>query len=86
MFEVLIERRAERDLNNIPKNYQIKIIDVLKQIKNFPANLKVKKLISTQNIYRVKIDDYRIIIEVNYKEKNIFVLRIRHRNEAYKNF
>jgi tyrosyl-tRNA synthetase len=40
---------------------------------------------SFKTIEEIKLGDYRIIYEINYKEKRINIFRVRHREEAYRN-
>jgi mRNA interferase RelE/StbE len=84
-YEIFIEKKAEKDLRKLPKNYQKKIIQKILNLKNNPKPVDARKITSSENYYRIRVDDYRIIYEINYKEKRINIFRIRHRKEAYRN-
>jgi mRNA interferase RelE/StbE len=84
-YEIFIEKKAEKDLRRLPKNYQNKIIKKILNLKNDPKPVDARKITSSENYYRIMVDDYRIIYEINYKEKKINIFRIRHRKEAYRN-
>jgi len=45
----------------------------------------VRKISDSENYYRIRIGDYRIIYEIDEKRKKINIFRIRHRKEAYLN-
>jgi mRNA interferase RelE/StbE len=85
VYEIFIEKKAEKDLRKLPKNYQNKIIQKILDLKNNPKPIDVRKIASSENYYRVRVGDYRIIYEINYKEKRINIFRVRHRKEAYRN-
>jgi mRNA interferase RelE/StbE len=43
--------------------------------------IEARKITSSDNYYRVRVGDYKIIYEINYKEKRINIFRVRHKNE-----
>jgi mRNA interferase RelE/StbE len=85
-YEIFIEKKAEKDLRRLPKNYQNKIIQKILNLKDNPKPIEARKITSSENYYRIKVGDYRIIYEINYKEKRVNIFRVRHRKEAYRNF
>jgi mRNA interferase RelE/StbE len=85
VYEIFIEKKAEKDLRRLPKNYQNKIIQKILNLKGNPKPIEARKITSSENYYRVRVGDYRIIYEINYKEKRINIFRVRHRKEAYRN-
>jgi len=83
--EIFIEKKAEKDLRRLPKNYQNKIIQKILNLKDNPKPIEARKITSSENYYRIRVGDYRIIYEINYKEKRINIFRVRHRKEVYRN-
>jgi mRNA interferase RelE/StbE len=51
-------------------------------LKNDPRPTDSRKITSSENYYRIKVGDYRIIYEINYKEKRINIFRVRHRKKS----
>jgi len=84
-YKVFIERNAEKDFRKIPKAIQKKIILVINKLKTNPRPLNVRKISGLENCYRIRVGDYRIVYEINDKEKKVNIFRIRHRKEAYLN-
>lgn len=84
MYEILLTRRALKDLNNLPKSIQTRIAKKLKEYSTDP--LKYARLLVDPKIgmYRYKIGDYRVIFDINNKNKQIIILRIGHRKSIYK--
>jgi len=83
--EIFIEKKAEKDLRRLPKNYQNKIIQKILNLKDNPKPIEARRITSSENYYRIRVGDYRIIYEINYKEKRINIFRVRHRKEVYRN-
>lgn len=79
-----MERNAEKDFRRLPKEIQRKIILIISELKNNSRPLNVKKLLGSENYYRIRAGDYRIVYEINDKNKTVNIFRIRHRKEAYR--
>jgi mRNA interferase RelE/StbE len=59
-----------------------RIIAKFDEIANSPRGTDSKKL--ADNIYRVRVGNYRLVYEVRDKERTAVVLRIGHRSEVYR--
>lgn len=88
LYNVLSERRAEKDLKIILKT-DVKLFnaicaEVLK-LKANPKPFGSHKLSGGSNYFRIRVGDYRVVYEVNEKDKTVLLYRIRHRKDIYKN-
>ena len=84
---VLFEQSFLKSIKKL-KNKQVakkveRIIDLLKAAKYLKDIPSLKKLKGTDNIYRIRIGDYRMLFE---KQGNqvIILLVVAHRKEIYK--
>ena len=84
MYEVLLERTAERDLKQLPSSQFLRIIPQLKTLAHNPRPPGSRKLTGADRDWRVRVGDYRILYEIDDKAKVIRVMRVRHRREAYR--
>ena len=84
MYEVLLERRAERDLKKLSQETFYRIIPQIKGLSENPKPAGCRKITGSKNDWRIRIGDYRIIYEIDEKERTVKVMRIRHRREVYK--
>ncbi|HXW01074.1 MAG TPA: type II toxin-antitoxin system RelE/ParE family toxin [Anaerolineae bacterium] len=48
-----------------------------------PRPSGVTKLRGTENEWRIRVGDYRVIYEIDDDKHVVTILRIRHRREAY---
>lgn len=82
-FSIQFKTSVTKDLRDLPnkiiKSIFIKIISL--QDNPFPSGMK--KLIDTENYYRIRSGDYRIIYEINKKDSKIIIHYIRHRKDVY---
>ena len=59
-----------------------RIIEKFEEIGKELRGADSKKL--DDAIYRVRVGDYRIVYEVNDKERKVVITRVRHRREVYR--
>jgi len=84
-YAVLLESQAEKDLLPIPKRDLKRIDAKLQSLSQVPRSKGATKLRGkTSEGWRVRVGDYRILYQVDDKDKTIRVYRIRHRREAYR--
>ncbi len=84
MYEVFLERSAERDLKKlVPEVFQ-RIVLQLKALAANPRPPGCRKIKGTVNDWRIRIGEYRIIYEVDEGAKAVRVMRISYRKEAYR--
>ncbi len=84
MYEVLLERAAERDLKRLSAENFHRIVPHIKALTEDPRPVGCRKLTGTKSDWRIRIGDYRLIYEINEKAKAVRVMRVRHRREAYR--
>jgi len=80
-MELILNKKAEKDLAKLPFSIAKKILIDINQLKNFPNVRNVKKLTNFTPDYRFRIGDYRVLFEV--QNDNIIIYRILHRKDAY---
>lgn len=86
MYSVIIERNALKSLAAIPDKDAKKITKAIDELAKNTRPNGVKKLKGHDDLYRIKVGNYRIIYEINDGELVIVVVEIGHRKEVYKDF
>ena len=84
MYEVLLERRAERDLRQLPAEAFHRIIAALEALAENPRPTGHRKITGSQSDWRIRVGDYRVIYEIDETTQVVRVMRVRHRREAYR--
>ncbi len=84
MYEVFLERRAERELKRLPAKEFHRIIREIKGLAENPRPAGCRKLAGSERDWRIRVGDYRVIYELDEKAKAVRVMRVRHRGEAYR--
>ena len=84
MYELYIERAAERDLKRLPAEDFDRIILHIKALSVNPRPHGCRKITGSKSDWRIRIGDYRVIYEVEEKAKVIRIMRVKRRREAYR--
>lgn len=82
MFELRISTKAERRIKQLKRQYQIEIIEILKEIKEDPLLGKPLSRDLTRR-FNYKFKAYRIIYKVNLKDNIVDILDADHRGRIY---
>jgi len=84
MFKLIYAKSVEKDLKKISKNNLPRIKESVEELKNFPDISQIKHLNNHPLAdYRLRIGNYRVLFDVNWEKKEIYILKIGHRREAY---
>ena len=85
MRNILKTSRFTRDIKKLPPDIQKEAWKVVLLLSKDVLNKKldIKKLEGFKGIWRVKVkSDYRLIF--TFDEKNLYLLRIKHRKDIYR--
>jgi mRNA interferase RelE/StbE len=81
-YELLIKRRAQKQLAGIPQPNRDRIITAVHSLADDPRPSGVKKL-SGRDAWRIRVGDYRIIYEIDDGVLVVLVVSIGHRRDVY---
>ncbi len=84
MYQVLVERAAEKDLKRLSSSARPKIVAAMKGLAETPRPPGCRKLAGAQNDWRIRVGDYRIIYEIADAIRIVRISRIRHRRDVYR--
>lgn len=82
MYNLEFSETAEKQLYKLEDNIQTRIVSTLERIRVRPYNY-VKKLVGSP-YYRMRVGQYRVILDMNVSELLIFVIEVGHRKNIYK--
>lgn len=84
-WQVQLKRQPEKMLRRLPKTLTHRIDSALLALRDNPFPANSKALIGLDNLYRLRVGDWRIVYTVKNKQLLILVIRIAPRGAAYKN-
>ncbi len=82
-FKIFFKKSVEKELKTIPKNYLLKILQKIEDLKENPRPKGSEKL-TGKKLYRIRQGSYRIVYSIQEKEVTIWVIKVGHRKEIYK--
>jgi mRNA interferase RelE/StbE len=80
-YEIVFSDKALRQLKKLEKNVQERIIAVLERIRVRPETY-VTKLVGDPG-YKLRVGDYRVIMDIDNKIIKILILKVGHRKNIY---
>ncbi|MBN1191441.1 MAG: type II toxin-antitoxin system RelE/ParE family toxin [Dehalococcoidales bacterium] len=82
-YKILILRGAQKELSGLPKTTYERAKDAIRRLADDPRPRGCRKL-SGRDGWRIRIGDYRVIYEINDKNKSVTILHIGPRQDVYK--
>lgn len=83
-YSIYFNRRIKKFLEKLDKSQKERIRTRLLSLSNDPFIGDVKKVEGRENVYRVRIGDYRVLYILDRKEKEIYVVKIDKRSRVYR--
>lgn len=82
MYSIEFTKKAESQLYKLEGDVQERIIKTLERIKIRPQDY-VEKLVGEPG-YKLRVGDYRIILDIDNYKLTILILKVGHRKNIYK--
>ncbi len=80
-YEIIFSDKAFRQLGKLERSLQERIIAVLERVRIRPEAY-VTKLVGDPG-YKLRVGDYRVIMDIDNKRLKILVLKVGHRKNIY---
>ena len=85
MYSISITPSALKDIAKLPKAMIKKTEIIIDSLSEQPRPIGVKKLKGiSEDLYRIRVGDYRIIYSIEDEIKIVDILKIGHRKEIYR--
>lgn len=83
-YSITFKKSVEKDLRKIPKDLLPTIFEHIEKLAVDPLPHGSHKLASAENLYRIRVGDYRVIYQLRNDPREVTVIFIRHRSSAYR--
>lgn len=83
-YKVILKPSADKALSKLPVEAQRRIVAALDGLALEPRPHGVAKLAGDDNLWRVRVGEYRIVYEIHDGRLVVLVLRIAHRRDVYR--
>ncbi len=83
-YNIFFKKSVEKDFKGIPQKYLVKILKKIELLQENPWPEGSEKL-TGKELYRIRQGMYRIVYSVQTSEVTVWVIKVGHRKEIYKN-
>ena len=83
-YQVIVKPSAEKVIRKLDRDTRRKVTRLLEALAEEPRPGGVVKLAGDDNLWRVRIGDYRVVYEIHDKRLVILVVKVGHRKDVYR--
>ena len=84
MYRVFLERAAEKQLKLLSAKLHDRVILAVQALAKNPRPPGCRKLSGTEDDWRIRVGDYRIVYEIDDASREVRINGVRHRREVYR--
>jgi mRNA interferase RelE/StbE len=83
-YKVIFKPSADKALSKLPVDVQRRIVAAVEALAVEPRPPGVVKMAGDDNLWRVRVGEYRIVYEIHDGQLIVLVLRVAHRRDVYR--
>jgi mRNA interferase RelE/StbE len=83
-YRVRFRPSAEKELAKLDPPVRARVLRHITALVGDPRPPGVTRLVGTDNLWRIRIGDYRVVYEIHDDELIVRVIRVAHRSTAYR--
>lgn len=82
-YKIEWKRSAARELRKLPREAVSRILQAVEELSADPYPTGVRKLVGSEQTYRIRVGDYRVVYSVFSSTLIIQIIRVGHRKDVY---
>ena len=82
-YSVELTSAAAKQVRKLDAPARARVLRALAGLGDEPRPSGVKKLVGTDNAWRIRVGDYRVIYEIDDGSVVVVVFRVAHRRDVY---
>jgi len=83
-YTVVFTRSARKELERLPQAPANRVISAIDRLSAEPRPVGVRKLQGAEDLWRVRVGEYRVIYAIDDTNRSVDVRVVRHRKDAYR--
>ena len=83
-YQIEWKRSARKELRKLPAQVIHHVVKKVESLASDPRPSGVRKLVGSEQLYRVRVGSYRIIYEIRDDVLIIVIVRVAHRKDVYR--
>ena len=82
-YKINLKKTAQKQLKSLPEEIRNRLNAKIDNLAIDPCPLGCKKLKGNDNLWRIRVADYRIIYSIYDQKLIIYIFKVGHRREIY---
>jgi mRNA interferase RelE/StbE len=83
-YKVILKPSVEKDLRSLPPSVLTRVFKRIEALEDDARPRGSLKLAGAEQLYRIRIGDYRIVYTVDQGSAQVVVYHVRHRRDVYR--
>lgn len=83
-YSISFARSARKELERLDEPLVSRIFQRIEELAEIPRPVECRKLVGQENLWRIRIGDYRVVYTIDDSERRVDVVTVRHRKEVYR--
>ena len=83
-FDVTVASSVHRDVRRLDPGLVRRLFTAMAALGDSPLPDGVRKLTGSESSYRVRVGDYRVLYDVDFRNRRVRVYKILRRRDAYR--
>jgi len=82
-YTILFARSARNELERLPSKFAMRILRRIERLALNPRPRGSRKLAGCENLWRIRVGEYRVIYAIDDSQRIVDISVVRHRRDAY---
>jgi mRNA interferase RelE/StbE len=83
-YKVILKPSVEKDLRSLPREVVKRVFRRIEMLKDDPLPRQSLKLSGAEQLYRIRVGEYRIVFGVDKEHLQVTIHHVRHRRDVYR--
>jgi len=83
-YKIEWKRSAKKEIEKLPRQIVARIVRAITKLENNPHPDGAHKLAGSEQTYRIRVGDYRVLYSLYGDQLMVEIIRVKHRKDVYK--
>lgn len=83
MYHIVIKKKAKKFIDKLPQNERKRIVTAIEKL---PNGEDIKKVKGYDELFRLRVGEYRVIYSVDNGKLIIYIVDVGNRGDIYKRY
>jgi len=83
-YTIVFARSAREELEDLPSSVALRVLARIEALAREPRPRGCCKLSGSENVWRIRIGDYRVLYAIDDPGRLVDIIAVRHRKDAYR--